>query len=80
MDNKFCPECNGPMVEGTIIDYRRNSVSPEEWVEGEPQASPWTGRLKNEERYGVTTYRCARCGFLKMYANKPATMPGNFYR
>ena len=80
MDNKLCPECNGNMVEGAIVEYRRNSVAPEEWVEGEPRASRWTGGLKNEERFEVSTYRCDRCGFLKMYANKPATSPGNFFR
>jgi hypothetical protein len=79
MDNKFCPECNGNMVEGTMADYRHSTVAPEEWINGQPEVS-WTGAVKNEERFQVTAYRCTRCGFLKMYANKPAASPGNIYR
>jgi ribosomal protein S27AE len=78
MDNQFCPECNGTMVEGTVIDYRHATVAPEEWIEGQPQVS-WTGKVKNEERYQVIAYRCSRCGFLKMYARQPATSRGNVY-
>ena len=78
MDNKSCPECNGNMVEGTMADFRHNSVVPQEWVSGEPKVS-WAGRLKNEERYQVTAYRCTSCGFLKMYAKDPVTWTENLY-
>jgi RNase P subunit RPR2 len=79
MSEKFCPECNGNMVEGTMADYRHSTVAPEEWIKGPPEVS-WTGTVKNEERFQVTAYRCTRCGFLKMYADKPAVSPGNIYR
>lgn len=68
------------MVEGTVADYRRNSLQPGEWVEGRPKASIWSGRVKNEERFQVTAYRCTNCGYLKLYANELATSPGNFFR
>ena len=41
--------------------------------------------LRGRECYGVRSMRLDRqpercCGFLKMYANKPAASPGNFFR
>lgn len=58
------------MVAGFVIDrdsYRGHHAS--DWVEGEPEASVWTG-LKTGDRMvlPVTTWRCGRCGYLESYA------------
>jgi hypothetical protein len=70
-----CPDCAGEMVAGTLMDYRRGTVEPSEWVEGGLSTSVWTGRVRNEKRYEVTAFRCAQCGLLKLYAATPATAP-----
>jgi predicted 2-oxoglutarate/Fe(II)-dependent dioxygenase YbiX len=67
------------MAEGTLADYRRNAVEPSEWVDGRAASSFWTGRLKNDERFEVTAFRCSQCGFLKLYAEKPSTSPQRFW-
>ncbi len=79
-DTKRCPDCGGQMAEGRVIDYRRDSAHPSEWVEGTVKTSIWTGSVKNEERYEIVAHRCDKCGYLKFYAEKPATAPGNMYR
>lgn len=70
-----CPDCAGEMVAGTLMDYRRGTVEPSEWVEGGLTTSVWTGRVRNEKRYEVTAFRCAGCGLLKLYAATAATAP-----
>jgi hypothetical protein len=60
------------MEDGTLVDFRRNTIRPGEWVKGRPAAN-WLGRLKNQERFEVAAYRCTRCGYLKLYADRPAT-------
>jgi hypothetical protein len=70
-----CPDCAGEMVAGTLMDYRRGTVEPSEWVEGGLSTSVWTGRVRNEKRYEVTAFRCAQCGLLKLFANTVATAP-----
>jgi hypothetical protein len=67
------------MSAGTLIDYRRGSAHPSEWVDSPPQISMWTGKVKNELRYEVSAYRCDGCGLLKLYASDPASGPGNIY-
>jgi ssDNA-binding Zn-finger/Zn-ribbon topoisomerase 1 len=65
-----CPKCNKAMAEGFIMDrghYNTGTVG--QWVEGEPESSIWTGiKTKDRENFPVTTYRCARCGYLESYA------------
>jgi hypothetical protein len=40
-----------------------------QWVGGAPEQSFWTGlRLSERDVLAVTTYRCARCGYLESYA------------
>jgi hypothetical protein len=77
--DRTCPDCKEPMEAGTVVDYRRDSAQPSEWVEGRPVSSMWTGRVKNDVRYEVTAYRCGRCGLLKLYADTPATARGSIF-
>lgn len=67
-----CPECGGKMEPGAVVDFRRNSPKPSEWVEGQVESSVWTGAIKNERRLQIDAYRCQRCGYLKLYAERPA--------
>lgn len=48
-------------------DY--NSPTQQEWAEGPPEKSFWTGlKLKGKEKLRVATYRCPKCGLLQSYA------------
>ena len=76
---RMCPDCQKPMVAGVMIDYRRASAHPAEWVEADLQTSAWTGSVKNEPRYEVAAYRCASCGLLKLYADAPASSGGSAF-
>ena len=71
-----CTECGGRMVEGSVVDFRRNIAAAGEWVPGDVVVSGWTGQIKNEERFVMTAYRCAGCGFLKLFAREPAPAAG----
>jgi hypothetical protein len=68
------------MTEGQVIDYRRDSARASEWVKGDIETSFWTGKVKNDVRHEIAAYRCDACGYLKFYADTPATGPGNVYR
>ena len=72
---RSCPDCRQPMVAGAVIDYRRGSAHPSEWVESSVVTSRWTGSVKNDVRYEVAAYRCSKCGLLKLYADEPSSAP-----
>ena len=74
---RTCPDCRQPLIAGVVIDYRRGTAHPSEWVEAQLETSVWTGNVKNEMRYAVTAYRCAGCGLLKQYADTPSSAPGS---
>ena len=74
-----CPECRRPLVAGVVIDYRRGTAHPSEWVEARLETSVWTGDVKNDTRYEIVAYRCAGCGLLKLYADARASAPGNVF-
>ena len=64
-----CPRCSGSMDVGFIVDEGYGARTVAKWVEGEPEASMWTGiKLRNKTSHDVQTYRCTRCGFLESYA------------
>jgi len=64
------------MEAGYIADRGHHSAPGEpRWVEGEPQRSFWTGlKTKDRDVYGVTTFRCERCGYLESYATARAKL------
>jgi predicted nucleic-acid-binding Zn-ribbon protein len=65
-----CPKCNGTMEVGFILEGGEGRFVSE-WVEGAPEFSFWTGlKTSNRRKLEVTTYRCARCGYLESYALK----------
>lgn len=70
MTSHTCPACRAEMEEGFLLDKAdANLPSPQEWVEGQPVPSFWTGlKLKGKDKLRVTTYRCPNCGLLQSYA------------
>ncbi len=70
---RTCTDCGRPMVAGVLVDYRRGTAHPSEWVEARLETSAWTGGVQNDPRYEVAAYRCTGCGLLKLYADSPAS-------
>ena len=69
MQSKQCPKCSGSMAEGFVVDASHGTAGVSTWVEGPPQKSVWTGvKFTGRPRSEITTWRCARCGFLEHYA------------
>src|SRR3954471_17429495 len=65
-----CPKCNGPMVQGFIIDNTHGGMMPSSWGSGEPQKSFWFGTKTPSETIGFGTFRCSSCGSLESYARE----------
>ncbi len=65
-----CPECNGEMVQGFIVDRGHGkSTRVSDWVEGAPEKSVFSGvSAPGDKRIPVGAFRCSGCGFLKFYA------------
>ena len=70
-----CAGCGGEMEEGFVLDRGHYSAGNEQnWVEGEPERSIWTGiKTKGRRLFKVMTYRCERCGRLESYARESAS-------
>ncbi len=70
MRNPQCVKCGGEMEPGYVIDRQQGQfVQPEDWIEGAPERSVWTGlKTRGKERHRLVTYRCERCGYLESYA------------
>ena len=68
---KECLRCRGPMEPGFVLDRgHHNSKTTQQWVEGAPERSFWTGvKTKGKVQHVVSTYRCERCGYLESYAH-----------
>ena len=64
-----CTKCQGSMSEGVMVDVGYGSFSVGSWQSGPPAVSRWFG-LKGHKKALVptTAYRCARCGFIELYA------------
>lgn len=69
MTSHNCPACRSEMDEGFMLDKGDYSSTQQEWAEGPPEKSFWTGlKLKGKEKLRVATYRCPKCGLLQSYA------------
>ncbi len=76
-ENKKCPDCEGEMVEGFILDMTYGGQLVPRWLKGQPESSIWTGvKTKGHECRSVETYRCVKCGLLRSYANTEVDPPG----
>lgn len=72
---KTCAGCGSTMEEGFVIDRGSyNFPGEQQWMEGEPQSSFWTGlKMDGKRLFKVMTYRCERCGRLESYARESAS-------
>lgn len=69
MPSPSCPKCTGAMVAGFLPYESYGTRKPAAWVEGEPVRSIWTGlKLRGKRQLPIRSLRCARCGFLELYA------------
>ena len=61
-----CPKCNRAMEAGFILE---DAKTVSQWVEGAPERG-FLSVIKTNDRdkFQVTTYRCAGCGYLESYA------------
>ncbi len=68
MDDK-CTKCGGRVEEGFMLDAMHGGYKAEEWVEGAPERSFWTGvKVSDRSRYKLRAFRCTKCGHLELYA------------
>ena len=76
-DVRRCPDCEGEMVEGFILDASHGQLMYQRWVKGRPESSMWTGiKAKGKECRFVETFRCVECGLLRSYVNVEIKPPG----
>jgi hypothetical protein len=64
-----CAKCGTIMEEVFVLDRTYGANLQNEWVEGIPDVSKWTGvKTRGKERLPVMTYHCPNCGYLESYA------------
>lgn len=69
MNAPKCARCGSKMEPGIVMDRADDALRQQEWLEGDPERSIWSGlKTKGKERHPVRTYRCERCGYLESYA------------
>ena len=79
-DKKSCPDCEGEMVEGFILDMTYGGTLVPRWLKGKPEKSMWTGiKAKGKECRSVETYRCVNCGLLRSYATTEVDPPSMWF-
>jgi hypothetical protein len=71
MDTKQkCLICGSSTEIGFVLDRGHwNEQRQEEWWEGKPEKSFWTGLKKPERSHKVLTLRCTKCGYLMEFAD-----------
>jgi Domain of unknown function (DUF6487) len=75
-EKKKCPDCQGEMIVGFILDMTYGGQLVPRWLQGTPEKSVWTGvKAKGKECRAVETFRCTKCGLLKSYANVEVDPP-----
>jgi hypothetical protein len=70
MPDLKCHDCGGHMKEGFLMDENHGGgTNVGSWLEGPPEKSIWTGvKKKGKAKYAIASYRCEKCGLLKLYA------------
>jgi hypothetical protein len=67
---RTCLICGCPLEPGFALDKGHyDHRSSQEWWEGSPQKSFWTGLKKPDRRYRILSFRCTSCGYLMDFAN-----------
>ncbi len=70
-ESHVCPKCSSEMTEGSAVGHaarpalwlaiKINELLDERWLGGYPDGL---------ERYFITSYRCAGCGYLEQFAKQ----------
>ncbi len=68
MRNKRCPKCQASMAEGFIPFEKGGFPRVLGWFAGAPKKGWWGTLNMPGKPMPITTYRCAKCGFLEHYA------------
>jgi hypothetical protein len=67
-----CLVCRKEMEPGFLTDLSGNNlINTPRWCRGKPEATSWSGEVKNfQHREGVkvVAYRCPECEALRLYA------------
>ena len=65
------PKCDRAMAEGFLAVRSRAGMvfSMEQWEEGPPERSFWSGIKQKSKPVALATWRCPGCGYLESYAN-----------
>ncbi len=69
--SKKCPKCGGVLVQGFILDYTYGGIIAQNWHEGRPQKSFWTGTTRPKSKgVPIAAFRCSSCGFIEFYSRE----------
>ena len=63
-----CSKCGGKMEQGFIPDLTHGGRLVNQWAQGVPEKSFWTGTKAPDETIPIGVFRCASCGYLEQYA------------
>jgi predicted nucleic-acid-binding Zn-ribbon protein len=64
-----CAKCGGSLSAGFIVDQGHGLAEASKWQDGEPKRVWYGGvRMSKDDQFGITTFRCDRCGYLESYA------------
>jgi len=62
------------MDAGFVVDKAHGRILQQEWVNGQPEPSFWTGlKIRDKQRFTIKTFRCTHCGCLESFATEAAT-------
>jgi hypothetical protein len=65
-----CCKCEGPLVQGFVLDRTYGAIGAGEWGPGAPTSSFWTGVKRPAETLPIGAFRCSSCGFIEFYAGE----------
>ena len=72
-----CLVCGSATEIGFLSDRSQfNDFRQDEWWEGKPEKSFWSGIKKPERCYKVLTLRCTKCGYLMEFADPSESSNG----
>ena len=75
-ESKQCPDCDGTMETGFILDHGRHIALQSSWYPGIPEKGKLFGLKMNGlgvvydpgKGLPVTAFRCTQCGLVRLYS------------
>jgi hypothetical protein len=64
------------MDPGHIPDLAHGMIAQSSWSPGLPEMRKYIGGIKYNKKtqYPIIAYRCARCGYVELYAQVPPSL------